>query len=343
MPLSFSFKRNELEIFFICISYALYFLTNNILFGLIPLIVCSSEFFKALPYIIFFFIGGVYFLFIDFYTTKDFILLMVSIILLSSKFSGNILTVLKINSYVIFFMLIYFLTIDLKAGDWGDVLQFKRRLFLVLPNGKELNPNPLGLICAICAVGFIVNKKYLLSIFPLIMLILTQSRAAILLFFIIFLIGSGLSIRKVIVSLLFISPFAYFVSTTPLMDRFQEDGDGGRTFRYQVYDQVLNEHYLTGFSAREYTKMSIEYGTLDNMYLLLVLKYGVIFTSIIILFYLCLFLRNKVDAHYILRCSIFVACIFYGFFETGLAVNYMLWIMFAMSFNNVPKFGLKGG
>lgn len=334
-------SKYDIQIFICSFSYALYFLSNNIIFGLIPFLVCISEVRKVFPYVIIFIFFSIYFIFLDLYTVKDFLILTLSTLLLSSKFSGKILRVLQINSYVLLAMLFYFLTLDHKVGDWQDVLEFKRRLFLLLPNGKELNPNPIGVICSICAIGFIFNKKYMLALLPLILLIFTQSRAAILLFFIIFIIGNGVSIRKLIIPSIIILPLIYFVSKTPLMDRFQEDGDGGRAYRYAIYNDVLNNHYITGYPAQEYTKMAIKYGTLDNMYLLLILKYGVFIGCGLLIFYVYSFMKNRFDEYYKLRLGIFSSCMIFGLFETGFVANYMFWMMFAMSFNGFSKFDLK--
>lgn len=337
MSLKFSISNNAFV--FICsILYCLYFVTNNIIFSILPIIICLTEIKKALHILIIFIVIALYFLFIDFYNSKDILLLSFSIFLFYYKFKdNNPLDTLKWNSYAILTMLLLFLLLQ-PIGGWAEVLSYKSRLSFELWGGKFINPNPLGLVSAICAIGLLINKKYFFSFYPIFTMFFTQSRAALLFFFVFLILYYMKSVKNFLITILIFLIFFYFSYNTPVIQRIIEGGDSGRGVYLEFYENILKNNYITGYSIRALDEIYINSGrTIDQMYFSLFIRYGFFMGGIILLIFIYLFFLNRKDEYFNLRYSILIAFLAYGFFEKGFLFFYMAWIPMSLCYNNLKN------
>lgn len=336
-PDIFKLNQNNIYLFLICLFFIFAFTLQSNFFIFVIIFSLLAGSIKAPFHLAIFFVAALFLTLVDFDNFKNFILLVFSTILLSVKFSEKVYDVLKIYSYVFLFFIIYILFIsEPKYGSFQEIFLFQQRLWLILPDGREFNPNPLGLICSLVAFGFLINRKYIFMSLPLFLLLLTQSRAAILFFLIAFIIFQRVKVKNIIISFLVLIPFVYIILTSPLMDRFSEDGENGRIDRILVYSDVLRNNYILGYPIPYYDEMIKVYGTLDNMYLLLILNYGLI--GIFFLIYVAfMFLLNDKDEFYRVRLSLFIPFLIYGIFEGGVVNNYLTWIVFSMCFSSFNK------
>lgn len=332
---------NKLLVFLCALSYCFYFISNNFIFAILPILLCIKEVGKCIHLIVLFFLIALYFLSVDYYNSKDIFLLGISTILFSYRFRHmNPLDVLKYNSNAIFLMLLLFLLTLPKDATWREVVSFNTRLSFDSVFGKYINPNPLGFVCAVCSLGFIFNKKYLFSTIPILLMAFTQSRAAIVFFISALIIYYIYSFKKILLLSLLGLLFYFLLNDTPLAQRFLEGGDSGRQEYINSYLILFENNYLTGYSIRELDKIYFNTGmTIDNMYYSLFIRYGVIMGSIILFIYLYLFLRGiKVNDGYVrLRVAIFSSLIIYGFFEKGFLFFYMAWIFISVCFVNLKR------
>lgn len=328
-------------VFFCSLSYCFYFISNNFVFSLIPIILCIAEIRNCLHILIIFIAISLFFLSVDYYNSKDILLLGISTTLYMYRFKSlNPLDILKYNAYPILIMLSYFLFLEPKNSSWLDSVLFQSRLSFDLFTGKFINPNPLGLVSAICAVGLILNKKYLFSVIPLITMMATQSRAAILFLILIFAIYYTQSLKKMIIYVVISLLSIFMLKDTLLFSRFSESGDSGRSEHIGYYLSIFKENYLTGYSIRQLDELYFNTGlAIDNMYYSLFIRYGIIMGGGILFIYFYLFLKNFLikDEYFRLRLSIFFSMLVYGFFEKGFLFTYMLWIPLSICFSNLKR------
>ncbi|MFW2100935.1 hypothetical protein [Acinetobacter johnsonii] len=346
MPLDLQVKnnfltvdKNNIQIFFSVLSSVFLFATGNFLFLTIIYLLFFSEIKKNIVILTLLSFITLFFLFLDPLSAKNFFFISTTIVLYSSKFSDYIFEVLKLYSYCIFLFLLYLLTLTPIYGEWSDVFNFKHRLWLQLDNGNILNPNPLGLLSAICALGFYLNKKFILMLVPLLFLILTQSRSAILFLAISMLFCNGVNLKKVLYGGGFLIILIYIVSLTPVVDRFKEEGENGRLVRFYYYKDELLNNFLTGMPYTKYVYMNDTIGSLDNMYLLSILKFGLFGVGLIV-FWLIYFILNKRDKFYSIRFSLFLSFLVLGVFEGSIMGSFFTWLVFAMSFNSFSVYNL---
>lgn len=264
-----------------------------------------------------------------------------SIFIYSNKYYNNINHVLLILSQSLFIMLIFVLVFfEPLNGEWKEVLQFNQRLWLVNSAGMEVNPNPLGVICAICAFGFFLNKKNLFMIFPLMLLLLTQSRAAMLFFLILCLLTIGITLKRLLITSLTFLPFFYIILNSNISNRFSEAGENGRLERMYIYLAYIQNNYLLGLPSHLYDEIVLLHGSLDNMYLLSVLRYGIL-GCLFLIFLVFIFIKNfHLDRFSKTRVAIIVAVFVLGIAESSLiANNYLMWLFFSLClrFSNSEK------
>lgn len=333
--------NSEIIVFICSLSYCLYFISNNSIFALIPIFFCIRELGNSIHLIIIFVSISLYFLFVDYYNSKDILILGFSTILFSYKFRFlDPLKILKYNSYVIFLMLISFLFLSPKDATWLDVISFNNRLSFDSIMGKYINPNPLAFVCSVCALGFVFNKKYFISIIPILLMIFTQSRAAIAFFCSAIIIYYIYDFKRILIISLFGSLFYFILKNTPLAQRFLDGGDSGRQAYIDSYLLLFKDNYLTGYSIRKLDQIYFNTGmTIDNMYYSLFIRYGLIMGCIIFFLYLYLFFKGfKVGDSYLkLRIAIFCSLLIYGFFEKSFLFFYMAWIPLSICFVNLKK------
>ncbi len=333
--------NGKLLVFLCSLSYCFYFVSNNFIFSLIPIFLCLREVKNGIHLLGVFFLISSFFLMIDFYNSKDILILGVSTILLAYRFRFvDPLHVLKYNSYAIFLMIIFFLFSTPKDATWLDVISFNNRLSFDLVTGKYINPNPLAFVCAVCSLGFIFNKKYLISLVPIFIMLFTQSRAAIVFFSLALIFYYVYDFKKILVFSFLGYAFYSVLKDTALGRRFLEGGDSGRSDYIDSYLVLFKDNYLTGYSIRKLDEIYFNTGmTIDNMYYSLFIRYGVIFGLFILFIYIYLFVKSiKIDDGYLrLRVSIFLSLIVYGLFEKSFLFFYMAWIPLSICFVNLKK------
>lgn len=334
-------NKSHLLIHVICIFMIFCFYFKSYVFLIMALLLCADEIKKNLHHLLFIFISSIALIFVEFENFKEYLLMTFSIILFSSKLSKDILYVLKVYSIYISTLILSVLIVGVqKYGDFQDVLTFQSRLWLILPDGKEFNPNPLGILCAISTLGFLVNKKYFFSLFPLIILLLTQSRAAIIFLVISYIFSYRLTFKNILLISFSLVPFLYIIMISDLSNRFTNDGENGRLERSYLYFNIIKNNYLLGYPINDYLYFSSLYGSLDNMYLLMILQYGIV-GLLFFLYIIYLKATSKKDNFYRLRSSIFWAIMIYGLFEGGIPGMFLMWIIFALCFTNLGKGSIR--
>lgn len=337
-----SFSRISKDNIFIVLCILCLFFTyffSSYVYLLFTIVILSfSEFKKNIPYLILALCFSFVLFFIDVESAKNLLFFLFFIILFSSKFNKNLNQVtLYFSFFITIFTIFLLFNLDQKNGNFSDVFKFEQRLWLYKYNGYEINPNALGLWSSMAVIGFFINKKYIFMLFPLVILMLTQSRSSIVFLFIVILLGSRLKLKKIIPIFILFTLSVLFIYLTPVWDRFLNDGENGRIDRFNIYKDYLYNEYFYGIGAKKYSEIAFNYGTLDNLYYVLILNYG-FFSILIVGFLIYSFLRNKIDENYRYRLSFFVGLLFLGFFEGSFAVNSLLWIYLAMCFNCYGKY-----
>lgn len=328
-----SINRIKILAYLVSLSILLSFLFSSFIFLIFALLLCFDVINKVKISIFIHLFFSIFFVFIDFDTFKNFLLLGLTIIIISEKFRYYPKKLLISFSYVFSGFFIYLLTLDQSVGDLSEVLLFEKRFWPTFENGQLFNPNTIGLLSAISALGFFVNKRNIFMLFPLFILLITQSRSAIAFFIISTFIYSGFKFKNIMYYILLICPFVYFIFNSNILVRFVEDGNNGRVERSLFYFYYLKDNYLTGIGINEYNHFISSVGSWDNLYLAFILVYGV--WGGVYLFYLIFaFLRGERDENYKLRLAIFLSFLFLGVFEGSFAFNYLTWIIFALSFNS---------
>lgn len=265
-----------------------------------------------------------------------------SIILFSSKFGSNVTQTLRIYSLLFFPLIVYMLTLHQIYGDMLDVLKFQQRLWVISPNDVEFNPNTIGVWAAICSLGFFVNRNFYLLIPSVYILLLTQSRSAIVFLLIAILFSKPLTKKTFFSIVFFVIIFVVIIYITPLSKRFLEDGENGRFERIFLFYDYLRQNYLTGIKATEYNYLVEKFSTLDNMYLLILLRYGIFGVFFVLYLFIMMFFNNK-DQYYHLRWSIFLGIMVLGLFEGGVVANIALYMVLSVCFNSFSIYRFKHG
>ncbi|UUS60880.1 MULTISPECIES: hypothetical protein [unclassified Acinetobacter] len=310
---------------------------SSYIFLILVFALSLKELYKTRFIVIFLFVFSIYFLVLGFDTFKYFLLMCLSIILVSEKFKNNPKILLQAYSNVCLICLIYLTTLDQKYGDISSVFQFKDRFWPVIKNGEELNPNAVGIYSSICALGYYVNRNRFIMLIPIFFLLATQSRSAIMFFLMSVAIFNGIKILNLISYFLLLMIFLYALSVTGVFKRFVEDGENGRLERIFHYSQYIKENYISGMGYSQYIDVVKNVGSLDNLFLSVNLVYGIFGVFFLIL--ICYsFYNNKMDENYKIRLGLFLSFFALGFLEGSFAFNHLLWIIFALSFNSFSSF-----
>lgn len=331
--LNFKLNKTTVYAYLVVSCFILSIIFSSYIFLIFSFLFCYEIFNKVKESILISFIFSLYFIFLGFDTFKYFILMIFSIILISERFKDNPKIILSAYSNVFLIFLLYLFTLEQKVGDISNVLNFETRFWPVLSNGEEINPNMIGLLSAICAFGYYVNKKIIFMIFPLFILLISQSRSAMLFFVLASFLYSGVKLKNIFYFLMMLFPFIYFLNSSNIINRFIQDGENGRIARILYYFPYLKNNYLTGLGYGEYLVFVKNIGSLDNLFLAIILVYG-IFGGVYLLSLFIIFFKNKKNEDSSLRLAIFFSFMVLGLFEGSFAFNHLTWVIFALSFNS---------
>lgn len=313
--------------------FVLSVILSSYIFLIFSFLFCYEVFNKVKGFILTSFVFLLYFIFLGFDTFKYFILMFFSIVLISERFKDNPKIILSAYSNIFLVFLIFLFTVEQKVGDIYNVLNFETRFWPVLSNGEEINPNMIGLLSAICAFGYYVNRKIIFMIFSLFILLISQSRSAMLFFVLASFLYSGVKLKNIFYFLMMLFPFIYFLNSSNIINRFIQDGENGRLARILFYLPYLEDNYLTGLGYGEYLIFVKNIGSLDNLFLAIILVYG-IWGGIYLLSLFIIFFKNTKNRYSSLRLAIFFPFMILGFFEGSFAFNHLTWVIFALSFNS---------
>lgn len=219
---------------------------------------------------------------------------------------------------------------------WLDILTGHGRLGFTIGD-YELNPNILAMLSAIAFLYQINNKKYLLASPHLLIVLLTQSRGALVF------IGCTLILTKIrnikefsgfvlFITLLFI--MAYFSPLwEPLANRFMNDGGSARGDIWIHYIDTIVDNFPFPATREDFFNIFDTYGPLDNLYLMALIRFGIVG-----LIY-CLYLLIQSGFKYLCSTNKFypafsISFLAYGIVESGPLHNFMYAIAFSMAYNH---------
>lgn len=313
------FKTTPLKYASLAIGFYLAIFFQAIYPIFISLIFCDKFSKKNFIYFIFLIFFVLSIAIVDIYSSIQFFLYFLFLIMISENFDRLDLA-LKYFSWITLFFLIYSIgleNININSG----------RYWKILPNGYELNPNFLGLIAGISFIYFFKYGKILISVVPFIFLMVAQSRSAILLTLIFILMSQRFSVFKILTSLIGFWILVIIVDKFGFLSRFTEEGNNGRIDRYESYLKEFNNSFPLVISSNQMNDFKNIYGNLDNLYLNLILRFGLgAFFFLFFIFYKAV--KNKVSLQ---KKAMLFAIIVHGFLEPGFFGTYFLLTLMAIS------------
>lgn len=328
-------EKKSIHIFFVCMSFFLVYFTNTMLPLWVAIFLCSVKLHGSLITILVFMGMSPFLLMVDYINFKEYLLMFFCLISFSIYYEGHEKKFLLMYSYFLFYFILLIFIIGDSVVDVKDVLLFNERFYFYF-NGDLVNANFIGILTAMAAVGFYINKKYLFLFFSLYLVFLTQSRSSII-FFISFMIFSNhLNLRKILLSCLSIFIVISLLYISPVFERFSSGaGESGeeRILRIIAHSHTLSQSFPFGFNYESYLNLSENYGTLDGVLFYLYIRFGVVGVISLILLIIYI-LNNKKDDFFYYRRSIFVAFLLQGVFESSMYGNYFVWPFLAMCFNS---------
>lgn len=337
----FKLNNKNVEILF-CISTLLscFIFNNSLLLILIWVLLLKDVLKNIITIFIIFYISAILIL-IDIKSFASLFFLLTTIVALATRFRNDILKVLLIQSIFITILISISLFIsDQFVNTFQDVYTFKQRLYLVTPTGHILHPNAIGLWCSIAIFGFYINKRFILCIPATYILLLTQSRSAILFLVLCLLFSQKLNIKNLFLLILSLFSFYILILYTGIIDRFKNDGENGRIDRFNIYKPYLENDFITGIGVSKYHDLVDNYGTLDNLYFVSLLRFG-IFGVFAFIFLFYFFYKNKKDDYSRIRLSIFASFMILGLIESSFLGNILSIFTLALAFNNFDSIKMK--
>ncbi|EEY89315.1 hypothetical protein HMPREF0017_01982 [Acinetobacter lwoffii SH145] len=204
-------------------------------------------------------------------------------------------------------------------GDLYSVFSFSVRLWPILHNGLELNPNTIGILSVIVAIYLFVSKKYYFLPYPILFMLLSQSRGAIVCIFVFLIIYFKVKLKNIFFISVVGFLFYNLIKITPFFERFTDEKTSDRDIIYSAYFYNILNKLPFAHSSTEIVYLKQAIGPLDNLYLQVLLMYGFIgFFFISFVFYL--FISNGAYKDR-MALSIFSMFMIFGFFETSFLLN----------------------
>lgn len=327
--------KKIIHAFFVCLSILFVFFFNSMFFLLISIFLCSIRIYENLLVLIGFIVFSPFLLLIDFSNFKDYLLMIFLLVAISSFYENKEKEFLLVYSYILLLFIFFIYSFGEKIVYLSDIILFKERLFFVW-NGDLVNSNLIGILVGFSAIGFFINKKYFFMLISLFIMLLTQSRSSLIFFLIFLTFSTEFSIRKFIFSIFSIFSLIFILYLSPVSERFLngpgESGDE-RLKRIFLHSDTIIQSFPFGFNYNSYLSLSDIFGTIDNNYIYLYIRFGVIgvFSLFLLIFF---FLKNKDDDFKYFRRGIFMALMVQGIFESTMYGNFFAWPILAICFNS---------
>lgn len=312
------------------------FFLNSKIFLILIVLLCIDKIITSFFSLLLFLSLSPLLIIVDFENFKDYILMFLIIILISSKYIGKERLFLDSYSNILFLLIFSSLFMEQLGGSIWDVLTFEQRLTPIISGDEYGNSNIIGLIGAICFISYFLNRKYFLMGLSLFIVLLTQSRSSILFIFTFLIFSINFSLKKIMLSLVSIIILFFCIYLSPIKDRFingpGESGDE-RILRIILHLDTIKNSLPFGFPYQKYLDLSQIYGTIDNNYIYLYIRFGLIGVFSFLL--LCLFfILNEKDDFYRVRLALFLSFLLQGLLESSMYGNYFMWPVVAICFNS---------
>ncbi|NHC03376.1 hypothetical protein G9F31_06290 [Acinetobacter sp. 187] len=338
----FKISRSKLSIT-LCISILLIStIFGSLKFLPFALILLYKEIFKNITSLVIFLLFSPLLLMTSFSNFTYYVVFILFIVLFSSRFYNMAKEVCHIymNMMIPFLLILPFF--PQYEGNTYSVLTFGDRLFPEIPLiDQSINPNTIAIIAATCSLLAILNKRYYLFSLVFFILLITQSRASIGFFFIVFIFCSNFNLNKIIGGITATGIFIYIISLTPIWERFNNYKENGRLETFALYSNIIEDSFPLGYPLKEYLLFSSKQPAgVDNLYLLGVINFGYLFVYICI-FFIFYFILNKKDKSYKIRRAFFLGFFIFGLLEASFIGNYFLWPIFALCFNSFGRKNIK--
>ena len=339
---NFTISKNK-TLIVLCISILLVStIFGSLKFLPLVLLFLYKEIFKNITSLFIFLAFSPLLLLTSFSNFSYFVVFILFIVLFSSKFHNSSKDVYHIylNMMIPFLLVLPFFA--QYEGNTYSVLTFGNRLFPVIPLiNQSINPNTIAIIAAVCSVLAILNKRYYVFALAFYILLITQSRASIGFFFIVFMLCSNFSLKKIIAGLTATGIFIYIISLTPIWERFINYQENGRLETFALYSHIISDSFPLGYPLKEYLEYSSKQPAgVDNLYLLGIINFGYLFVYICAVFIFYIFL-NKKDEFYKIRIAFFIGFFSFGLLEASFIGNYFLWPIFALCFNSFGRKNIR--
>lgn len=330
--------KKDIYLYIIIILLYLVLIFKSLIFLILPVLVLFSYINKNITLIFMVIFFTLICSFNNYYVALQILIIFIYYCTVVVWLSENKERFLYINSIVfIFFVFIFFIFFDLFEGSVLDIFMFKERLWFVR-EGIDLNPNLLGVLAAVSFIGAYLNKSKFFSSISLYILLLTQSRAA-LLFLLVYLVFSSLkSFKNTIFIFILSMSLGLFIFMNESLNRLSDFSMNGRDERKYEALSLINKNFPNGYDMVEMKRFINNVGTVDNLYLSLILKWGVVGIVFLILFFLPVFKSNSI----IKSIPVILSVLVYGFFEESFISNIMLLTFLGLFvFNSVDKVKLS--
>lgn len=323
-------KKSIIALFFVFLAYLSYFVQS-----LFPMLIIIAFSYSSISksnyiYLIFsFFLSALIFL-VDVKFGMQFLTICLLVFLVSYYASDKYIYILKWNAIFGFSFLMFLVFFcNILYGDKLSIYSLQVRFFPILPNGDIVNPNFIGFICVFILFYFVITKNYILSIFPFWVLMMCQSRSSIMMLVVMLIIWSGLRLKNIIIFLLIFIIGYFFVINSTLKERFSTDS-GGEDLRqelYPFYFNIIKNNFPYSINSNNLEYYLKNIGPLDNFYLLISLKFGVM--GLVFLLLLWVFaLKNGVFKNKI-AFSVFLGFMVLGLVEGSILIAGLYMLLFS--------------
>ena len=316
-------KKNNIYAFFIAVFCFSGFVFSSILPLLFVILLGAFKAFSKKKNILLFVLVLICFLFVFYSNLKTAfqfffycLLFLTAPEVLKDKYDYFLMWIAIFISIMLFYALFF---CNYLYGDLSSVFSFSARLWPILHNGLEINPNTIGILSVIVAIYLFVSKKYYFLPYPILFMLLSQSRGAIVCIFIFLIIYFKIKFKNI----LFISIFGFLlynlIKLTPFFERFTNDKTNDRDIIYSRYFYNILNRLPFPHSSIEIAYLKQAIGSLDNLYLQVLLMYGIV-GLFFISFVSYLFISNNAYKDK-MALSIFVVFMIFGFFEISFLLN----------------------
>lgn len=284
-------------------------------------------------------IGSLLIAFVDFKNAIQFFCLASFIFVIGQAFINDNDIFEKYFSIIQLGFILFFVVIGSPdpafAGSWIDIFTGYGRLGFIF-NEYSLNPNILAMLSAIAFVYMLRVNNYYLALPHLLIVFLTQSRGALVFIICVLFLTKIKTIKSFLGLCVLITVFSFGLYFSPLWEplanRFIHDGGSARGEIWTHYILAIKNHFPWPSSRDDFFYIARVYGPLDNLYLMAMIRFGIIG-----LIFCIILLFNSIRRYFLSYDKFYPAFCFsfmiYGLVESGPIHNFVYALTFSMAYN----------